>query len=155
MSSQSKLHTVIFFFFQELNEKKNTFTLLAHRIDTNDNGYVSVDELRNWIISKVKEHIQGALRENIFLFTAIDTDPRNGAVSWDEYHAWFLKKNGINSTEFESPHDEHHAELSRNLRGWSMNFHVMQKYSFLIILQKKLHGIRHHGQRQLKQTQNF
>jgi len=86
------------------------------KIDTNDNGYVSVDELRNWIISKVKEHIQGALRENIFLFTAIDTDPRNGAVSWDEYHAWFLKKNGINSTEFESPHDEHHAELSRNLR---------------------------------------
>lgn len=76
-----------------------------------------MDELRNWIISKVKEHLQGALRENIFLFTSIDKDPRNGQVSWDEYHAWFFKKNGINTTESEKDKNDNHAELDRSLRG--------------------------------------
>merc|ERR1712071_179710 len=64
-------------------------------------------------ISKVKEHIQGALRENIFLFTSIDTLPRNGKVSWDEYQSWFLKKNGFNSS---LNHDENPPESLRSLR---------------------------------------
>lgn len=74
-----------------------------------------MNELQNWIISKVKEHIQGALRENIFLFTSIDTLPRNGRVSWEEYQSWFLKKNGLNSTEFLKL-DEKDPRL-RTLRG--------------------------------------
>ena len=79
---------------------------------------MSIDELRNWIISKVKEHLQGALRENIFLFTAIDTNPRNGRVSWQEYHIWFLKKNGFNSSDSIDNHDnEKHPELVRSIRG--------------------------------------
>jgi hypothetical protein len=77
---------------------------------------VSIDELRNWIISKVKEHLQGALRENIFLFTAIDMNPRNGHVSWTEYHSWFLKKNGNNDTKT-GDHDEMHPELERSIKG--------------------------------------
>lgn len=97
---------------EELKKLKDVFP----KIDINDNGYVSVDELRNWIISKVKEHLQGALRENIFLFTSIDKDPRNGQVSWDEYHAWFFKKNGINTTESEKDKNDNHAELDRSLR---------------------------------------
>lgn len=87
------------------------------RLDTNSDSYVSIDELRNWIISKVKEHLQGALRENVFLFTAIDTNPRNGQVSWSEYHTWFLKKNGNNETVNTSNHNELHPELERNLKG--------------------------------------
>ena len=92
------------------------FTLIS-RLDTNSDGTVSVDELRNWIISKVKEHLQGAVRENIFLFTSIDTDPRNGQASWKEYHAWFLKKHGNNETSQRSNHDEAHPELERSIKG--------------------------------------
>ena len=66
---------------------------------------------------KVKEHLQGAVRENIFLFTSIDTDPRNGQASWKEYHAWFLKKNGNNDTGQSSNHDEAHPELERSIKG--------------------------------------
>merc|ERR1712137_328802 len=80
----------------QIEKLRKTFPL----IDSNGDNYVSTNELQNWIISKVKEHIQGALRENIFLFTSIDTLPRNGRVSWEEYHAWFLKKNGLNASEF-------------------------------------------------------
>ena len=76
---------------------------------------MSTNELQNWIISKVKEHIQGALRENIFLFTSIDTLPRNGRVSWEEYQTWFLKKNGLNSSEFLNL-DEKNPQ-TRTLRG--------------------------------------
>jgi len=80
----------------QIEKLRKTFPL----IDSNGDSYVSMNELQNWIISKVKEHIQSALRENIFLFTSIDTLPRNGRVSWEEYQSWFLKKNGLNSTEF-------------------------------------------------------
>lgn len=90
--------------------------MVSYRLDTNGDSYVSIDELRNWIISKVKEHLQGALRENIFLFTAIDTEPRNGQVSWKEYHSWFLKKNGNNDTK-SFVHDETHPELKRSIKG--------------------------------------
>ena len=48
----------------------------------------------------VKEHLQGAVSENIFLFTSIDTDPRNGQASWKEYLAWFLKKIGNNDSHY-------------------------------------------------------
>lgn len=80
----------------QIERLRKTFPL----IDSNGDSFVSTNELQNWIISKVKEHIQGALRENIFLFTSIDTLPRNGRVSWEEYQTWFLKKNGLNSSEF-------------------------------------------------------
>ena len=83
------------------------------RIDANDNGYISVDELKNYIISKVKEHLQGALRENIFLFTAVDINPRDGRASWVEYQTWFFKKNGINSTDL----DNKDGKLSRSIQG--------------------------------------
>lgn len=87
---------------------------------------MSVDELRNWIISKVKEHLQGAVRENIFLFTSIDTDPRNGQVSWKEYHAWFLKTSVNNDTSQPVNHDEAHPELERSIKGNSYShFHYV------------------------------
>ncbi|XP_046458033.1 45 kDa calcium-binding protein-like [Daphnia pulex] len=96
---------------EQIKKLKMIYPLL----DTNGDSYVSIDELRNWIISKVKEHLQGALRENIFLFTAIDMNPRNGHVSWTEYHTWFLKKNGNNNTKT-GDHDEMHPELERSIK---------------------------------------
>lgn len=86
------------------------------RLDTNSDSYVSVDELKNWILSKVKEHIQGALRENIFLFTSIDSNPRNGQISWNEYYVWLLKKHGINTT-MEAVKNESDKGLARAVKG--------------------------------------
>ncbi|KAK4011966.1 45 kDa calcium-binding protein [Daphnia magna] len=97
------------------DEQIKKLRMIYPLLDTNGDAYVSIDELRNWIISKVKEHLQGALRENIFLFTAIDMNPRNGHVSWTEYHSWFLKKNGNNDTK-PGDHDEMHPELGRSIK---------------------------------------
>lgn len=77
---------------------------------------MSIEELKNWILSKVKEHIQGALRENIFLFTSIDSGPRNGQISWKEYYVWFLKKHGINTT-VETVGNEVDKGLDRAIKG--------------------------------------
>lgn len=87
----------------------------CYRIDSNSNGFVSVDELRNWIIFKVKEHLQSALRENIFLFTSIDAEVKDGRVSWKEYQTWFLKNRAGNNTG-------KNTELDRNIKGIELPF---------------------------------
>lgn len=48
------------------------------RADSNVNGQLELQELSAWISIKTKEHLTLALRENFFMFTAIDQNPRNG-----------------------------------------------------------------------------
>lgn len=48
------------------------------RADSNANGVLEVSELSSWITVKTKEHLTLALKENIFFFTTIDQNPRNG-----------------------------------------------------------------------------
>lgn len=48
------------------------------RADSNVNGHLELQELSAWISIKTKEHLTLALRENFFMFTAIDQNPRNG-----------------------------------------------------------------------------
>ncbi|XP_063231038.1 45 kDa calcium-binding protein isoform X10 [Bacillus rossius redtenbacheri] len=88
--------------------------MVLYRADTDGDGFLSVQELANWINNKVQEHITQALQENFGLFTAIDIQPRNGVVSWSEYHAHFLKQRGF-SHEYIHKHKSHRT-LTRSMK---------------------------------------
>lgn len=88
---------------------------IFRRADTDENQLLDIQELAKWIHAKITEHITRAMRENVGLFTAIDNNPRNGEVSWDEYHAYFLRTHGFSETYINS-HDKKHSEMPRALK---------------------------------------
>ncbi|KAL6261224.1 hypothetical protein P5V15_008749 [Pogonomyrmex californicus] len=88
---------------------------IFRRADTDENQLLDIQELAKWIHAKITEHITRAMRENVGLFTAIDNNPRNGEVSWEEYHAYFLRTHGFSETYINS-HDKKHSEMPRTLK---------------------------------------
>ena len=48
------------------------------RVDRNKDGELSAQEVSNWIYIRVRDHIDTAIRQNVFIFTKIDRNPRNG-----------------------------------------------------------------------------
>lgn len=58
-----------------------------------------------------------AVSNNYELFVLIDVKPKNGVVTWKEYHSYFLKKRGF-SRKYVDKHDERrHKGLQRALKG--------------------------------------
>ncbi|XP_033224065.1 45 kDa calcium-binding protein [Belonocnema kinseyi] len=88
---------------------------IFHRADTDEDETLDIQELAKWIHAKITDHIDRAMRENIGLFTAIDNNPRNGEISWEEYHAHFLRSHGL-SESYITSHNKKHSELSRQLK---------------------------------------
>ncbi|MCL4125958.1 UNVERIFIED_CONTAM: hypothetical protein GTU68_049575 [Idotea baltica] len=85
------------------NTKENHVVLANTFKKANENGdeFLDMVELIAWIAKRIREHLTQALRDNIFIFTAIDLNPRNGVVSWEEYLLYFLKNKGYNKTFIE------------------------------------------------------
>ncbi|XP_047121674.1 45 kDa calcium-binding protein isoform X1 [Schistocerca piceifrons] len=90
---------------------KNVF----NRADRDHDERLTLLELSDWIDIRIREHIDQALLENEILFTAIDIKPRDGLVSWDEYHWYFLKQHGL-SHQYAEKHDEKHHNLARSIK---------------------------------------
>ncbi|KYM86677.1 45 kDa calcium-binding protein, partial [Atta colombica] len=102
----------------EVENRQDPRSLLEdifRRADTDENELLDIQELAKWIHAKITEHITRAMRENVGLFTAIDNNPRNGEVSWEEYHAYFLRTHGFSETYINS-HDKKHSEMPRTLK---------------------------------------
>ncbi|XP_029178968.1 45 kDa calcium-binding protein [Nylanderia fulva] len=102
----------------EAENRENPRNLLEdifRKADTDENQLLDIQELAKWIHAKITEHITRAMRENVGLFTAIDTNLRDGEVSWEEYHAYFLRTHGFSETYINS-HDKKHSEMSRTLK---------------------------------------
>ncbi|OXU27859.1 hypothetical protein TSAR_005499 [Trichomalopsis sarcophagae] len=85
------------------------------KADVDADNSLDIRELAKWIHAKIIDHIDRAMKDNIGLFTAIDNNPRNGEVSWDEYHAHFLRSHGF-SDSYITTHDKRHSALSRALK---------------------------------------
>ncbi|XP_035214389.1 45 kDa calcium-binding protein-like isoform X2 [Stegodyphus dumicola] len=84
------------------------------RADTNQDGFLNVEELEIWIMNKVKEHFHRAVRDNFLIFTSLDKD-HNGRVSWEEYHVNFMIEQGFNKT-YAKNHPENHKHLKRKVK---------------------------------------
>lgn len=87
------------------------------RADRDRNGKLDSKELSQWIRMKIVEHISTAISNNYGLFILIDVDPRNGAISWKEYHTYFLKKRGFSSKYVEQHDERRHKGLQRSIKG--------------------------------------
>ncbi|XP_044007715.1 45 kDa calcium-binding protein isoform X2 [Aphidius gifuensis] len=99
------------------NQENPRFLLedVFHRADANENSELDIHELSRWIHKKIVDHIDRAMRENIGLFTAIDNNPRNGEISWNEYHSYFLRSHGLSESYILS-HNKRHGALTRSLK---------------------------------------
>lgn len=91
--------------------------MLIFRADKDKNGRLDSIELSHWIRRKIVEHISTAVSNNYGLFKLIDNSPRNGVITWKEYHTYFLKKRGF-SDKYVGNHDERrHKGLQRSIKG--------------------------------------
>lgn len=82
---------------------------------------------------KIIQHITSAVRDNFGLFTQIDVNPRNGAVSWEEYHAYFLKKKGFDDKYVKNHDEKRHKGLQRSIKGKIENELVKNYMHFLFL----------------------
>jgi len=85
-----------------------------HLADVNSDDELDLKELSKWIEAKVKEHLDEAIRENVYLFTAVDKN-RNGIVTWKEYHVNFMMDQGFDE-KYAKNHAESHKNLDRKAR---------------------------------------
>ncbi|XP_044751501.1 45 kDa calcium-binding protein [Coccinella septempunctata] len=101
------------------NVNKNQNEILQDvfsRADKNMDRKLDSNELSLWIRKKIMEHISLAVSNNFNLFSQIDVDPKNGVVTWKEYHSYFLKKRGF-SSKYVKKHDEkRHKGLLRSVK---------------------------------------
>uniref|UniRef100_A0A0A9XEV1 Calcium-binding protein n=1 Tax=Lygus hesperus TaxID=30085 RepID=A0A0A9XEV1_LYGHE len=90
-------------------------TVVFKRADQSGDDLLDLDELASYIHYRTKSHIEEALQENYGLFMTIDKNPKNGVVSWNEYHDYFLSKHGVDE-EYIRKHNEKHPGLGRSLK---------------------------------------
>lgn len=84
------------------------------RVDADNNGRLTIPELEKWIAAKVKEHYAQAVRDNFWIFSALDKN-HDGRVSWDEYHVNFMIEKGFDD-KYAKNHPEDHKTLDRDLK---------------------------------------
>ncbi|XP_043266627.1 45 kDa calcium-binding protein isoform X2 [Venturia canescens] len=97
------------------NHDESLLIDVFRRADLDESQQLDIQELARWIHGKITEHIERAMRQNIGLFTVIDNNPRNGEISWEEYHAHFLRSHGLSESYIVS-HKKKHSELSRSMK---------------------------------------
>ncbi|KAK9712436.1 EF-hand domain pair [Popillia japonica] len=101
------------------NYNKNENEILEDvfkKADKDHNGKLDSKELAQWIRMKIVEHISLAVSNNFGLFAQIDVDPKNGEVTWKEYHAYFLRKRGFSSKYVQSHDEKRHKGLQRAIK---------------------------------------
>ncbi|XP_019874233.1 45 kDa calcium-binding protein [Aethina tumida] len=86
------------------------------KADKNVDGKLDPNELAEWIRKKIVEHISSAVSNNYSLFKLIDVSPRNGAITWKEYHTYFLKKRGFSNNYVQNHDERRHKGLQRSIK---------------------------------------
>lgn len=78
---------------------------------------LTLQELARYINRRIRDHIDGSIKTNPISFAEIDVAPRDGLVSWQEYHENFLRKKGMSVEDIGSHNEKKHTELDRNAKG--------------------------------------
>lgn len=74
------------------------------------------NELALFISQNIAKHIANAKQSNRKIFQTIDTGPRDGFLTWTEYHTHFLTKNGFKEEYARNHNEKKHSMLSRKLK---------------------------------------
>ncbi|KAK4878985.1 hypothetical protein RN001_007131 [Aquatica leii] len=86
------------------------------KADENKDQRLDSKELSKWIRLKIIEHITVAVSNNYVLFSKIDINPKNGVISWGEYHMYFLKKRGFSKKYIHNHDEKRHRGLQRSIK---------------------------------------
>lgn len=100
----------------ENKDPKDVLEEVFRKADTNKDNTLNPKELASWINMKIIQHISAAVRDNFGVFMQIDINPRNGVVTWDEYHAYFLRKRGFDNKYVENHDEKRHKGLERSIK---------------------------------------
>jgi len=101
------------------NSRKGETQILTEvftQADKDKNDKLDSKELSQWIRTKIIQHISEAIGNNYGLFMQIDINPKNGVISWKEYHSHFLRKRGFSNTYVNSHDERRHKGLPRTLK---------------------------------------
>lgn len=91
--------------------------------DVNSDRIVSIGELERYIHKTVVRHVQHGIQMNPICFARIDVAPRDGLVTWDEYHAYFLRQKGVSESYIGSHVEGNHVPLDRLAKGMLTNWY--------------------------------
>ncbi|XP_059620991.1 45 kDa calcium-binding protein [Phlebotomus argentipes] len=94
----------------------NLLRAAFRKADLDADGFLAIQELARYINTRVREHIQAAVRANPFAFAEIDVSPRDGLVTWEEYHAHFLKDHGLDEDYIGAHSEQKHVGLDRKTK---------------------------------------
>lgn len=73
--------------------------------------------MARFVNNRIREHIDLAIKSNPRNFADIDVAPRDGLISWEEYHAHFLRQRGHDENYIEQHNEKKHVELDRKGKG--------------------------------------
>lgn len=85
------------------------------RADLDGDSKLTIQELGRFINSKIRDHIDDAIRTNPLHFAEMDVSPKDGLISWNEYERYFLKSNGY-SNDFQEGKSSY-IKLERSVKG--------------------------------------
>ena len=78
--------------------------------------YLSVQELGRFINKNINEHIKNSIQMNAVNFAQIDLNPRDGLITWEEYHKFFLREHGLDETYVKEHSELKHIKLNRKAK---------------------------------------
>lgn len=101
--------------FSDNKDSINILKFAFRKADSNSDGLLTIRELAKYINLKICDHIDESLKRNPQIFSEIDESPQDGLVTWNEYHAYFLKnlKLGLDESYIKSHDEKKHLKLDR------------------------------------------
>lgn len=79
--------------------------------DSDSDSMLTSSELAFFINQNIIKHVRIAKHSNHKLFLIVDISPKDGFLSWNEYQAYFLKRNGVQDEFTQSNGDKRHRKL--------------------------------------------
>lgn len=101
--------------FSDNKDSTNILKFAFRKADSNSDGLLTIRELAKYINLKICDHIDSSIKRNPQIFSEIDKAPTDGLVTWNEYHAYFLKnlKLGLDESYIKSHDEKKHLKLDR------------------------------------------
>lgn len=95
------------------SDASNVLKFAFRKADSNSDGFLTIRELAKYINLKIQDHIDTAIKKNPQVFSEIDKSPIDGLVSWEEYHAFFLKNLKLDENYITKHDEKKHFKLDR------------------------------------------
>jgi calcium-binding protein len=98
----------------------NVLKFAFKKADKNGDKILTIKELAKYINLMICDHIDTSIKKNPQIFSEIDKMPIDGLVSWNEYHAYFLKNLKMDENYIKNHDEKNHVKLDRKSKEMLM-----------------------------------